>query len=144
LGVRVTYTVDNCIPGTGNGKEVINMNDEQKAKMLRILGRAALDLADILDGTSSSAPAVATGESAVVTSMPTWAKQRAAYLQAFVDAGHPLNLDEVKSAAKKAGYGNPGPATRQGYVKKAGKNNELRELTAKGKSWLDKWTGKAA
>lgn len=127
-----------------NREEVINMNDEQKAKMLRILGRAALDLADVLDGTLSNPPAAVTGASAVVTSMPTWAKQRAAYLQAFVDAGHPLNLDEVKSAAKKAGYGNPGPATRQGYVKKSGKNNELRELTAKGKAWLHKWTGTAA
>lgn len=115
------------------------MDDKQKAKALRILGQAAMDLADVLDGSVSDT----TGTPAVVTSMPAWAKQRAAYLQAFIDAGHPLNLDEVKAAAKKAGYGNPGPATRQGYVKKSGTHNELRELTDKGKAWLDSW-GKAA
>jgi hypothetical protein len=115
------------------------MNASQKAAVLRILGKAALDLADVLEGAEMEAASPALGSTA---GLPAYEAKRVQYLQAYVDAGGTLTLEQVRVAAKKAGLGNPGSVTSHGYVEKAGPGSRM--ISAKGKAWLEKRTGKAA
>jgi hypothetical protein len=113
------------------------MQDSQKAAMLRIVGNAALDLADVLDGDDSGAsrlPAPHAEAHDPGTNLPQYAQKRANYLMAFVEAGGQLSLPQVTAAAKKAGVGNPGSATSHGYVTKAAPGT--RAITEKGLKWL--------
>ena len=71
------------------------------------------------------------------TSLPAYMVKRADYLLAFTEADHDLSLFEVRPAAKKACLGNPGSATRHGYVKKTGSGEHTRAITGKGKKWLE-------
>lgn len=124
------------------------MEDAQKAAALRILARAVSDLANVLDGGTTSdeteAPASPAPKDDVLSSLPGWARKRAKYLQAYVDNGGQLTLEQVTAAAKAAGYGNPGSATSRGYVEMTGAYHEPRAITPKGLAWLEKQTGKTA
>lgn len=116
------------------------MEDQQAAAVLRIVGRAALELAEVLDTAKASSPATASVTPAPAppvdpaTNLPAYAQKRAKYLMAFVKAGGQLTLPQVTAAAKKAGLGNPGSATSHGYVTKTGPG--IRAITEKGLQWL--------
>jgi hypothetical protein len=118
------------------------MNQTQKAAMLRIIGKATLELAHALDGVEIEATQSDAEATPVLPALPAYEAKRVNYLQAFVDAGGTLTLAQVRMAAKKAGMGNPGSVTSKGYVEKTGPDS--RTITAKGKAWLAKRTGKAA
>ncbi|GAB3781569.1 hypothetical protein [Nocardioides ungokensis] len=119
------------------------MDEKQTAEVLRIIGRAAIELADVIEGTAmQSASSGVASSGPVMPELPAYEAKRVKYLQAYVDAGGTLTLAQVRVAAKKAGMGNPGAVTSKGYVEKTGP--DTRAITAKGKAWLEKRTGKAA
>ncbi|SDC13652.1 hypothetical protein [Nocardioides lianchengensis] len=119
------------------------MEKEVYAEVLRIIGRAALELADVIEpGPGQAAPADTATSSTVPPELPAYEAKRVKYLQAFVDAGGTLTLAQVRVASKKAGMGNPGSVTSRGYVEKTGP--DTRAISNKGKAWLAKRNGTAA
>lgn len=119
------------------------MDNKQTAEILRIIGRAATELADVIEGAGlQAAPAGDGGAAPVMPELPAYEAKRVKYLQAFIDAGGTLTLAQVRMAAKKAGMGNPGSVTSKGYVEKSG--TDSRTISDKGKAWLAKRTGTAA
>lgn len=119
------------------------MDEKKTAEILRIIGKAAIELADVIDGTVlHSAPSADAAKEPVVPELAPYEAKRVKYLQAFVDAGGELTLAQVRMAAKKAGMGNPGSVTSKGYVEKTGP--DTRAISDKGKAWLAKRNGTAA
>ncbi len=119
------------------------MNTNQEARTLRILARALVDVADMLDGSTTLGAPPPAGASDPWAALPKTVRPRARYLQAFIDNGGQLTMAQVYAAAKAAEYGNPGSATTHGYVKQVGADYYgPREITAKGRAWLSEQTGK--
>src|SRR4051794_9648571 len=101
------------------------MSETQMAAVLRILGRAALDLAEVMDGGQPASVVTDAGgnppdaaDAAEPANLPAYARKRGRYLLAYVKAGGELTRAQVTAAAKAAGVGNPGSATSRGYVGK--------------------------
>jgi hypothetical protein len=101
----------------------------QEAAVLRVLGQAALDLADVLDAVPVTPTATAAVEK------PKWEIRRINFLRPFMtSADETLSLTETRRAARAAGMKNSGSLTSHGYIEITPDGG--RRITELGKKWL--------
>src|SRR4051812_4227736 len=115
------------------------MQDKQLATIFRIAGDACYDMAAVLDGGGTGTASTPAEPSPIKGGPPASPADQARmkYLQSFMDNGGTLTLSQASAAAKAAGYGNPGGATKLGYVELVGGYHDPRKITPTGIAWLE-------